>query len=103
MDGEKELEPQSKPSRDELDALIGLHHSQPQVRAVNQIVGIADELGRIVAASVIGLVVLVALAATVSPWFWLGVAVWVGYAVATIVWLRRRRRPPQRRLPAPRE
>ena len=103
MDRDDELEPRSEPSRDELDALIGLHHPQPEVRAMNQVVGITDELGRIVLAVALGLVILIVLAAIVSPWFWLGVGIWVGYAIATIVWLRRRRTPPQRRLPAPRE
>ena len=102
MDREDELTPRPEPSRDELDALIGLHHSQPEVRAVNQVVGIADELGRLAIAFVLGLVILVGLAAAVSPWFWLGVGVWIGYALATFLWLRSRRRPTQPQLPSSR-
>jgi hypothetical protein len=36
MDRDGELEPRWEPTRDELDALIGTHHPQPQVRAVRK-------------------------------------------------------------------
>jgi hypothetical protein len=103
MDRDDELEPRSEASRDELDAVIGLHHPQPQVRALNQTVGVADELGRLAAAFVLLLAILIALAAAVSAWFWLGAGVWTGYAVATFLWLRRRKPPAQKQLPAARE
>lgn len=94
-------------THDELETLVtGFRPSAPpQVHAVNSVLGVADELGRLLMAVAIVLALLVGLAVAVTPWLWIGVVVWIGFAGATVGWLlsRRRRAPaPPARLDPPR-
>jgi len=63
---------------------------EPVVRFANLVVGFTDELGRLLAALVIADVGTVALT-MVSPWFWIGAGVALGYTIVVLAWLARRR------------
>src|SRR4051794_5718241 len=70
---------------------------QTVTRVVNRVEGAADQLVRIVIAFVMVAVALIALAIWVSPWFWVGVGIWVAYGAATVLWLLLSQRKNRRR------
>ncbi len=78
-----------------LAPLTESYPAPPVVVVANTAIGVADELGRLVLSFVLVCGLLIALAIGLSPWVWIAVAVWTGFAVATILWFRHRglRRP----------
>lgn len=74
----------------ELAPLTDVSSPSPVVVSANTAIGLADELGRLLLSFFLVVGVLSVLAIVLTPWLWIAVAVWIGFAVATVVWFLRR-------------